>query len=257
MAQGFAAGESRWRAGQGTLRQVVRQELVTRQLLGHVAPGARVLDVGCGQGTQVLELARRGFTVTGLDASQVLLADLAASLAADPSLARRVTVVRGDLFDVASLVGPEPFDVVLCHGVLMYLDEPGPAVAALASVVAPGGLLSLLVRNGDALALRPGLAGDWAAARAAFDGAGYVNRIGVHARGDRLSVLAALLGTHGLDVEAWYGVRVLTDLAPDDAPLPADLELVLECEELAGRTDPYRGVAALTHVLGRKVSRAG
>ena len=42
-------------------------------------------------------------------------------------------------------------------------------LAGLARMLAPGGLLSLLVRNADALAMRPGLAGDWAAALAAFD----------------------------------------------------------------------------------------
>ena len=64
MAEGFAAGEQRWRARQGSLRQVVRQELVTRQLVGHLTGPARVLDVGCGQGTQVVALAGRGDDVT-------------------------------------------------------------------------------------------------------------------------------------------------------------------------------------------------
>ena len=52
-------------------------------------------------------------------------------------------------------------------------------LAGLARVLAPGGLLSLLVRNADALAMRPGLAGDWAAALAAFDSATYTNRLGL------------------------------------------------------------------------------
>ena len=59
MGKGFSVGEESWRAGLGTLRQVVRQELVTRQLAAHLTAGRpmRVLDVGCGQGTQVLALA--------------------------------------------------------------------------------------------------------------------------------------------------------------------------------------------------------
>ena len=112
------------------------------------------------------------------------------------------------------------FDVVLCHGVLMYFPDPGPMLAAVAAVTAPGGLASLLVRNGDALAMRPGLRGDWAAADAAFDGPRYLNRIGVRARADRLDDLTAGLAAHDLDVQAWYGVRVFTDLAGDDAPVP-------------------------------------
>ncbi|MBV9095562.1 MAG: hypothetical protein JO132_17100, partial [Streptosporangiaceae bacterium] len=53
-------------------------------------------------------------------------------------------------------------------------------------------------------------------------------------------------------VTAWYGVRVFTDAAPDAAAAPPDLEALLACEERAGRTDPYRQVAALTHLIARR-----
>jgi S-adenosylmethionine-dependent methyltransferase len=253
----FAAGEERWRARLGTLRQVVRQELLSRQLGGHVPdrPGRRVLDIGCGQGTQVLSLARRGHAVTGLDSSPALLGDLRRSLRTEPpEVAGRVRLVRGDARDTAALFGAGRFDVVLCHGVLMYFPDPEPMLAAIAAVTAPGGVVSLLVRNGDALAMRPGLRGDWAATAAAFDGPWYQNRIGVRARADRLAGLTASLAAREMDVQAWYGVRVFTDLAADDAPVPdADgLARLLACEERAGRTDPYRAVAALLHVLARR-----
>ena len=67
MSTAFAAGEDRWRARLGTLRQVVRQELVARQLTGQLPdrPRRLVLDLGCGQGTQALILARRGHRVSG------------------------------------------------------------------------------------------------------------------------------------------------------------------------------------------------
>jgi len=253
----FAAGEEKWRARLGTLRQVVRLELMTRQLAGHVPdqPGRRVLDVGCGQGPQVLNLARRGHTVVGLDSSQALLGDLTRALRAEtPQVRGRVRLVRGDAGDTAALFGAGRFDVVLCHGVLMYWPDPGPVLAAIAAVTAPGGLVSLLVRNGGALAMRPGLQGDWAAAAAAFDEPWYLNRIGVRARADRLGDLTAGLAAHDLDVEAWYGVRVFTDLAGDDAPVPGagQLGALLACEERAGRTDPYRAVAALLHIVARR-----
>ena len=112
--------------------------------------------------------------------------------------------------------------------------------------------MSLLVRNGDALAMRPGLLGDWAACRSAFGTDRYENRIGVSARADRLADLSGRLAGHGLSVTAWYGVRVFTDAAADAAAPPADLPALLECEERAARTDPYRRVAALLHVIARK-----
>ena len=144
------------------------------------------------------------------------------------------------------------FDVVLCHGVLMYVPEPEPMLAALARVVAPGGLLSLLVRNADALAMRPGLLGDWSGAAAAFGGDAYVNRLGLTVRADRRETLAATLNGIGTPVHAWYGVRVFTDTAASDAEPPPDLAALLDCEERAARTDPYRRVAALLHVIARK-----
>ncbi|MCO5991147.1 methyltransferase domain-containing protein [Actinoallomurus spadix] len=257
---GFTPGEDRWRSRLGTLRQVVRQELVTRQLAGHLpdaGPGGvlDVLDIGCGQGTQVLALTRRGHRVTGLDASPALLADLWAALAAErPEVRERVRLVEGDAAEAAALLAPSRYDAVLCHGVLMYFADPGPVLDAVAAVTAPGGLVSLLVRNGDALAMRPGLRGDWAAAAGAFGGTGYRNRIGVDARADRLADLTAALTERGLTRVAWYGVRVFTDTAADDAPVPGPerLDALLSCEERAGRTDPYRGVAALLHVIARR-----
>lgn len=254
MSGKFAAGEERWRAGLGTLRQIVRQEVMARQLAAHLPdlPPRRVLDIGCGQGTQALTLARRGHLVTGLDSSPRLLGDFRAALAAEPAEAGdRVRLVQGEAEAVASLFAPSAFDAVLCQGVLMYLPDPGPLLDAIAQVVAPGGIVSLLVRNGDALAMRPGLLGDWDSVGEAFDGVSYRNRIGVNARADRLEDLSSALARRRMPVSRWYGVRVFTDTVASDAPLPdeATLEVILRSEERAGRTDPYRHVAALLHLI--------
>jgi S-adenosylmethionine-dependent methyltransferase len=254
---GFSTGQERWRAGLGTLRQVVRQELVTRQLAAHVPdlPPRQVLDIGCGQGTQALLLARRGHFVTGLDASARLLDDFRLAIAAEPAgVGDRVRLVNGDVGALASLFAPASFDVVLCQGVLMYFPDPEPVLDAIAHVLAPGGIVSLLVRNGDALAMRPALLGDWDAAERAFDGDAYLNRIGVTARADRLAGLTAALAERRMSVLEWYGVRVFTDTAASDAALPdaATLDAILGAEERAGRTDPYRHVAALLHLLSQR-----
>ncbi|CAL9319324.1 class I SAM-dependent methyltransferase [Streptomyces sp. SudanB52_2052] len=235
------------------------------QIVGRFPVGQRlrVLDVGMGQGTQALRLARAGHQVTGLEQDPKMIAVARESLAGEPEgIRERMRIIEGDGRDTGVHFLPGSFDVVLCHGVLMYVEEPDPLLAGLARMLAPGGLLSLLVRNGDALAMRPGLSGDWAGALAAFDTTAYLPhsrtdsnggtpvRLGLDVRADRLKDLTATLAGIGAPLHAWYGVRVFTDTAADGAEVPADVETLLAVEEKAGRTDPYRGVAALLHLCG-------
>jgi SAM-dependent methyltransferase len=72
--------------------------LATRRL----APGARILELGCGTGRITLPLARAGFRVTALDGEPAMLRGLAERLARAPrSVAARVTPVAGDLRELA------------------------------------------------------------------------------------------------------------------------------------------------------------
>jgi 2-polyprenyl-3-methyl-5-hydroxy-6-metoxy-1,4-benzoquinol methylase len=85
LSTAFTAGEQNWQARLGQLRNVVRQEVVARQLERELpAPPVRIVDLGCGQGTQALRLARHGYHVTGVDASADLLARFERDLAAEP-----------------------------------------------------------------------------------------------------------------------------------------------------------------------------
>ncbi|MCF3118259.1 MULTISPECIES: class I SAM-dependent methyltransferase [Streptomyces] len=225
------------------------------QIAGRYPVGQRlrVLDVGMGQGTQALRLARAGHKVTGVEQDPDMIAAARAALADEPEGIRgRVRIVEGDGHQTGVHFLPGSFDVVLCHGVLMYVEEPDALLAGLARMLAPGGLLSLLVRNADALAMRPGLAGDWPGALAAFDSVAYRNRLGIDARADRLDALTATLAGIAAPLQAWYGVRVFTDTVGDDPAIPPEweLEALLNAEERAGRTDPYRQVAALLHLCG-------
>jgi SAM-dependent methyltransferase len=265
-ANTFVGGRDPWLARLGNLRNVVRQELVARQLAGHLPEGAlHVLDVGAGQGTQALRLAVMGHQVTAVEPDARMRAAFADAARLLPLEARvRVRLLAGDVTALDRTTRPAAYDVVLCHGVLMYLPAAGPAVAALASRLAPGGLLSLVARNGDAMAWRPALRRDWAAtltmldeveaARIAGRDAAYRNELGVDARADTVASLVAACRDAGLEVERWYGIRVATDGVPVDEPAPggAELSALLEVEERLGRTDPYRQVATLLHVVARR-----
>lgn len=195
-----------------------------------------MLDAGFGQGTQALRLARAGHRVTGLEQDPALRSLAAESLEAEDADVRgRVRIVAGGGQDTGAHFLPGAFDIVLCHGVLLETRDPVSTLAGLARVLAPGGLLSLLLRNDAALAMHPGRTGDWAAALAAFD---------FPDRAFRLETLSTLLERIGTPLREWYGVRVFGA----ESGTPADDERMLTVEERAGRTDPYRAVAAMLHL---------
>jgi S-adenosylmethionine-dependent methyltransferase len=251
---GFTSAVRPWTEGLTSLRNVVRQELVADQLrevlTARPAAGRlRVLDAGCGQGTQALHLARAGHDVTGLDTSAELVDRFAAALSRQPAEVReRIRLVHGAVEAAPDVVGG-PFDLVLCHGVLMYVDDPEPMLRALSTVAGKGAMMSLLVRNGLAPAMRDGLRGNWAAALAAFSTRDYVNRLGLRAHAHDPAKIDGALERLGWRRERWFGVRVFSDHREEPAPTGDELERLLAAEREAGRRDPYRGVAALLHLL--------
>lgn len=116
--------------------------LFDQLLRGHVAPGMRVMDAGCGHGRNLVYLLREGYEVFGVDedrqaleATRRLARSLAPSLSADNF---RVEAVEAMSF-------PEAFaDVVLSSAVLHFArsdDHFGAMVRGAWRVLKPGGLL--------------------------------------------------------------------------------------------------------------------
>lgn len=164
-----------------------------------------------------------------------------------------VTTHQGRIDQLATIVGERVFEVVCAHGLLMYLDDPEAALAALVAQLAPNGLLSITFRNGAALAFRPGMRRQWHAALDAFDAETYVNELGLPGRAQRLEDLTSLLSTLGLVVDTWYGVRVFTDPSAGEEPVDEnDFEALLRAEEEAGRREPYRQLASRIHLFAGK-----
>src|SRR5690348_1694259 len=73
-----------------------------------LAPGMRVLDVGCGPGRHALSLARRSIAVHGVDRSAAFL-ELARNAAADERL-----LATFEQLDVRELEIEGEFDAAIC-----------------------------------------------------------------------------------------------------------------------------------------------
>ncbi len=103
------------------------------------APGARVLDLGCGPGATLGLLAEDGLCAAGLDASEEFLVQAAP----------RGPVVRGRAQELPLRDGC--LDGVFCECVLSATGDAPATLAAIARALRPGGLLAL-----TDLYLRPG-----------------------------------------------------------------------------------------------------
>jgi len=108
-----------------------------------IEPGARVLDVGCGNGATTRQAARLAAPgdVVGVDLSARML-DLARRRAVEEGLTN-VAFVQADA-QVADL-GTERYDRVISHAGAMFFGDPVAAFANLAKALTTEGRLVLLV----------------------------------------------------------------------------------------------------------------
>ena len=106
-------------------------------------PGDRVLDVATGTGMVAEALVRRyGCSVVGLDQSPEMLAGARAKLDADPELAVRIELVRGE---AEALPFPDgAFDHLTYTYLLRYVADAGGTLRELVRVVKPGGRIASL-----------------------------------------------------------------------------------------------------------------
>jgi len=115
-------------------------------------PPQRILDLPCGQGRHAIELARRGYDVTGADLSPYLL-----EVAEERGRARgdRVRWLSGDM---RRPIAGESFDVVLnlFTSLGYFADEADDrkVIGAAAAMLVPGGRFVLEVINGERVMAR-------------------------------------------------------------------------------------------------------
>jgi SAM-dependent methyltransferase len=244
-----------WQHARTALRSAVVWDVLDAalaELRGHGGRRVTALDVGGGTGGFAVPLAEQGCDVTVVDPSPDSLAALQrrAAEAGVPA----IRAVQGDVTDLVGLVGA-PYDLVVCHSVLEVVDDPAVALAAVAAVLAPEGVASVLVAGRAAAAVARAAAGHVADARRVLESAD-----GRWGAGDPLlrrftpDGLAALLGAAGLVARAWHGVRVVADLVPaglveGDAGAAADL---LALERAFGGRAEFLPLAGAIHVLAAR-----
>lgn len=124
--------------------------------LAEFAPGSRLLDVGCGQGRHSIELARRGFKVTGIDASQMNIAKACGKAGETP--------VEFKCWDARRRLPGKAFDCAICLydviGSYRTLEENVALIHQLHNKLRKGGRAVISVMNMKHSMLRAQFRGD-------------------------------------------------------------------------------------------------
>ena len=104
--------------------------------------GKRLVEVGCGVGTDLVRFAKGGARVIGVDLSETAVGLAKANLAASGQPGTVLVADGGDLPLSASSV-----DVFYAHGVLQYAAEPRRIIDEALRVLVPGGQAIFMVYN--------------------------------------------------------------------------------------------------------------
>jgi ubiquinone/menaquinone biosynthesis C-methylase UbiE len=110
--------------------------------------GKRVLEIGCGLGTDTMNFARAGATVTAVDLSSASL-ELARRRAEVFGLSERVSFVQANAEELSARVPVEPYDLVYSFGVVHHSPHPERALREMRRFLAPDGTAKIMVYNRD------------------------------------------------------------------------------------------------------------
>ena len=105
-------------------------------LVPHLAPGQRILDVGCGPGSLTADIVAHapGCEMRAIDASTEVVAQ------AIENHGHLASFETGDVY--ALDVPDDHFDIVHAHQVLQHLDDPVAALREMRRVAKPGGVVA-------------------------------------------------------------------------------------------------------------------
>ena len=217
----------------------------------------QALDLGCGTGTIAVRLARLGLHVTLLDASVPML-DLANRAAQEAGVKERIALRHGDVGQLATLFDAASFDLILCHNILEYVDDPGAVLSSAARTLRdPSAILSVVVRNQAGEVLKAAIKdGDLAATERNLNAEwGNESLYGGKVRLFAAESLGAMLAAASLAVTARRGVRVISDYLPCNISRNDNYQQILELERKLGRRPEFVAVARYTHCIAHRTGQ--
>jgi len=108
--------------------------------------GKRVLEIGCGIGTDTINFARHGATVTVAELSEKSM-EVAEQRAQVFGFDDRITFHNGNAEELSTFVPVKPHDLVYSFGVIHHSPHPERILAEATKYLRPGGTLKVMVYN--------------------------------------------------------------------------------------------------------------
>lgn len=253
----FHSGADQYAAYLETPQGRLRSELALANLHDFLPRDAKgslhALDIGCGTGVAAVHLARLGIHVTALDSSSEML-DIARQAARNAGFTEQIEWKHRDAVELTNSF-PRSFDLVLCHNVLEYVENPDSVLRDAAGALRDSSaILSVLLRNragevwkaaikdGDLDAAEQNLAARWTTESL------YGGRVRLFST----ESLQAMLASASLAAVARRGVRIVSDYLPQSVFRNDRYQRIFELELELGRRPEFAAVARYSHWLARR-----
>lgn len=207
----------------------------------------KILDVGGGQGQIALQLAEMGFDVTLSDISADML-----KIAQDNAHKRNisnVSFIHSALQDLPNKLNQE-YDLVLCHAVFEWLENPKQAFELLTKFSSAKGVISLMFYNQAGQVLSNLVYGNFDYIKAGLK-AKKVVKLNPQSSLKSEDVLA-WCEEFNLDILVKSGVRCFHDYMRDITKWDTDFDNILKMELQYSQQEPYASIGRYMHLLLQK-----
>lgn len=239
-----------------TVRGYVRYH-VTQRNLEHIISNKqlKVADIGGGAAIDAAWLASYEHEVVLVEPSEEQLLKGGERLSELPKDVQvKVEFVKGDVEKLLNNGQAGTFDLVLSHGVAMYLPDPTMFIANLGKLLKPGGYLSLLEKGYEGAEIRLMNKGQLEELDALRNGENQANNVARTRKAFRPEDLEAMLSDAHLEVVEWSGVRIATET--DERPISMisekELKSIVTAEYERGKNKALRSQGQMLHFIAQK-----
>ena len=238
----------------GSAKGEIRLVIVWRHLLQTIpqlesGQALTILDAGCGFGQLGLRLAEQGHELVLSDLSYNMISEAQKQFAEKLPDAR----VRFLHLPVQELTVADQgqFDLVLFHAVLEWLAEPKQTLHRLLGLIKPGGYLSLLFYNKDALIFRNLMRGNWRKVESGILQGEEGGLTPYHPL--TLQEVEGWLHEWQMPVISHAGVRVIYDYMEKRLRDSRPAEEIVRMELQYAQQEPYLHFGRYLHMVARRV----